>query len=221
MFLSAGWQRRRARRLIRRSARFGDAGRWSEARRANEDAERLVRALIEVTGARQDRRVLGSLLYNRAALLARLGDTERAYYAAEDAVAAYHSVDPTWGSPKLVALALTGDRIPPAESGGLYRILRIADEAERNHKLAEIAEPHGIGWAEIQEIIAQAADARARCHRLAALTADGSARLESANLDTPAETYRQLILRGDRYTTLDLDRVETQIAETRQLLAGN
>lgn len=178
-----------------------------------------LRSVIAVSNSRQDRRVLGSILYNRAANLEWLRNTDAAYYAASAAAEAYHSVDPTWGSPKLITLALAGERIPPAESGGLYRILRITDEAERNRQLFAISEPHRIGWDEIQEVIAQAADARVRSRRLGALT--GLEDLEHANLDHPAETYRQLIIRGDRYTTTDLNRIETQITETRRLLTGS
>ncbi|GAA1610950.1 hypothetical protein [Kribbella karoonensis] len=219
MFQPGDRDRRRAQRLIRRGARHLAAGRVTEAVEVSKDAEQLVRSVIAVSNSRQDRRVLGSILYNRAANLEWLRNTDAAYYAASAAAEAYHSVDPTWGSPKLIPLALAGERIPPAESGGLYRILRITDEAERNRQLFAISEPHRIGWDEIQEVIAQAADARVRSRRLGALT--GLEDLEHANLDHPAETYRQLIIHGDRYTTTDLNRIETQITETRRLLTGS
>ena len=156
MFQPGDRDRRRAQSLIRRGARHLARGRVRESVEVSKEAEQLVRSVIAGSDSRQDRRVLGSILYGRAANLEWLGNTDAAYYAACAAAEAYHSVDPTWGSPKLIALALAGRRIPPAESGGLYRILRITDEAERDRQLFAISEPHGIGWDEIQDVIAQA-----------------------------------------------------------------
>jgi hypothetical protein len=221
MFWSGYWHRRRAQRLIRHGEWAMAAGQWAEALSANKAAESAVRAALAANAVGQDLRVLGSLLYNRAMILERLDKAGLAYDAASEALEIYHGVDPTWGSPKLVALALAGGRIPGSDTASVEfrQALNTADEQERIRILETIAEPHGMGWEEVQDVIAQAADARTRYHRLAALTGAASdPALSDTNITAPAETYRQLIAHGGRYTRADLDRMEARQAEIRHIL---
>jgi hypothetical protein len=216
--------RRNAQRLIRRSDRAIAAGQWPAALAANEAAEHAVRAAIAAADVPQNQRVLGSLLYNRAMILERLDRADRAAAAASDSLKVYHDLDPTWGSPKLVRLALAGLQPQNSYMRELSQALRTSAEEQRYRMLLDIAIPHGIEPTEAEERIGQAADARSRSQRLQVLTRADDSNLDQdlfltdTNLAAPVLAYQQLLAYGYRYTSADLDRVQTRHTEIRRIL---
>jgi hypothetical protein len=224
MFNLVRSDRRNAQRLVRRSDRAIAAGQWSAALAANEAAEQTVRVAIAAADVPQDQRVLGSLLYNRAMILERLDEVDRAFYAASDSLKVYHDLDPTWGAPKLVRLALAGLQPQNSYMPELSQVLRTSDEDQRYRMLLDIAVPHDIEPTEAEERIGQAADARSRSQRLQVLARADDAHLAQdlfltdANLAAPVQTYEQLLAYGYRYTSADLDRLQTRRTEIRRIL---
>jgi hypothetical protein len=106
----------------------------------------------------------------------------------------------------------------------LPRALRTSDEQQRYRMLLDIGVPHGIDRAEVEERIAQAADARIRYQRLQVIARiddadlDHDRALSGTNLAAPVETYRQLLLYGHRYAQADLERVQTTHADIRCIM---
>ncbi|MFF5263588.1 hypothetical protein ACFY4C_32070 [Actinomadura viridis] len=182
------------------------AGRWQDAALASMRAERIVTRLQRDEPADLGHvRVLGSTCYDQALLWDRLGKGRQAVSAARRALWAYHWLDPSKGDPGRVREGLAGD--DP----------KVGDGAP--------ATP--------AELMARAADARARLARLLAKYQRERRPGDASNIDRyrgrsvagevdqlghDAVGVYEVLVETSHYGQEDLDRVKKQYEAALQHL---